>query len=269
MRGDMTETPRVDLLFQYALARAARADDYRWRQLGPIHLVKYAYLADLAHAARNNGDTYTGVRWRFYHFGPWSADAHDRIEPALVAGAGADERRFSSHYKDDHVRYYFDAQRAGQIENALATELPLRVAGAVARAVTAHGADTASLLRDVYVTPPMLAAHPGEVLDFAAAVPADEPTPDPRPRIRLTKAERRRRAKVLEDGRRRIRKMIAEPRSSRVVPSGPPPLYDEVFFRGTEALDRQAGEPPKPMRGTVTFDDSVWSSSQRRDPELP
>ena len=60
----MTNHPRIDLLFQYALARAARADDFRWRELGPIHLLKYAYLADLARIIRGGLDSDTSGVWK-------------------------------------------------------------------------------------------------------------------------------------------------------------------------------------------------------------
>ena len=72
---------RIDLLLQYALVRAAQEDDWRDRELGPIHLLKYAYLADCAYAERHDGQMFTGVEWRFYHFGPRQPVIHDRSEP--------------------------------------------------------------------------------------------------------------------------------------------------------------------------------------------
>jgi hypothetical protein len=38
---------KVDLLLKYILAIAGR-EDYGNREVGPIHLIKYVYLADLA-----------------------------------------------------------------------------------------------------------------------------------------------------------------------------------------------------------------------------
>ena len=266
----MTDHPRIDPVFQYALVRAALADDLRWRELGPIHLLKYAYLADLAYAARHGGQTYTGIDWRFHHFGPWSLAAYERIEPAVV-GSGAVEKHFSSAYRDDHVRYFLETEHAERFETTLAAVLPFSVTRAINKAVHEHGSDTAGLLRDVYLTAPMLAARPGEILDFTSAiVPAEpSPSPEPQPRVRLAKAERRRRAERMEAGRQKIRQLIAERRSARVAAPGPPPRYDSVFVAGVEALDRQAGDSPKAGSGTLLFDDSVWSSSQRRDPEVP
>src|ERR1700743_508919 len=86
---------------QYASAVAAEADDPRDRELGPIHLLKYLYLADLSFARGNHGATFSGTRWQFYKFGPWSAPMLDRIHAAVNA-AGAQERRFSSKYREDN-----------------------------------------------------------------------------------------------------------------------------------------------------------------------
>ena len=57
------DATKVDLVLQYALLLAGQEDDYFDRQLGPIHLIKYVYLADFAFARRNRGETYTGVDW--------------------------------------------------------------------------------------------------------------------------------------------------------------------------------------------------------------
>ena len=114
----------------------------------------------------------------------------------------------------------------------------------------------------------MLAARPGAPLDFTTAIEPDEPPPvPPAPRIRRTKAEKRRRAAALEAGRAKIRQLVAERRSAATAPD-PPPRYDDVFFAGLEELDRQAGPPLQASSGTLSFDDSVWSSSQRRDPDV-
>ncbi len=267
--SDKPETVlRIDQILQYALARAAQADDFRERELGPIHLLKYVYLADLAYAKSNDGATYTGTDWRFHHFGPWSADVHGRITPALVEQAGAATRSVPSPSGDDYVPYQFSTSQADQIEAAIGPRLPPNVSGALARAVHEHRSDTADLLRHVYLTAPMLAARPNDALDFASTIEPDEPSVPPAPRVRRTTAEKRRRTAALEAGRTRIRQLVAKRRSARAVPD-PPPRYDDVFFAGLEELDREAGTPLKASSGTLSFDDSVWLSSQRRGPEIP
>jgi hypothetical protein len=47
---------KVDLLLKYILAVAGQ-EDYGNREVGPIHLIKYVYLADLAFAEKHGGET--------------------------------------------------------------------------------------------------------------------------------------------------------------------------------------------------------------------
>ena len=262
-----TETVQlIDQLFHYALACAARADDFRQRDLGPIHLLKYAYLADVAYAERHDGATYTGIDWKFYHFGPWSGDAYARITPSLER-IGAVERVVSSSFRDDYIRYRLSEAQADQLVGTLDQTLPLDVSGVLARAVHEHGSDTADLLRHVYLTPPMLAARPNESLDFTTASEPREPAAAVPP-VRRTRAEKRRRAAKFASARTTIQRLAAERRSTRVAPD-PTPRYDDVFFEGLQQLDREAGVPLRPSSGTLSFDESLWASSQRRDPDIP
>ena len=62
---------------KYILATSGQ-EDYGNREVGPIHLVKYVYLADLAFAEKRGGETITGIPWRFHHFGPWSPEVYNR-----------------------------------------------------------------------------------------------------------------------------------------------------------------------------------------------
>ncbi len=265
----MASQDRLDKLYQYALASAALLEDFQQRRLGPIHLLKYAYLADLAYAERNDGATFTGVDWRFYHFGPWSYDAFERVEPAMHA-VSASEVQFRSSYADDVLRYGLPSPDAEVLARHLEQELPFIVTNAVSRAVTAHGSDTADLLRSVYLTKPMLAAKPGETLDLRTAVrewpvPVTDQTETPK----LTRAEKRRRAEILEHARAEIRRRLAGAGSNRTRPV-PSPRHDAVFVEGTSQLDLMAGASVVPSSGDIVFDDSVWNSSQRRDdPDLP
>jgi hypothetical protein len=256
----------VERLFQYSLAVAALSEDYRQRELGPIHLIKYAYLADVAYAQRHEGATFTGTDWRFYHFGPWSASAFDRIEPALE-GVGAERKSFSSRYADDHVRYALNRDDAEHLARRLEDELPWEMTGTITSAIQQHGTDTADLLRHVYLTPPMLNARPNELLDFRSAVRRHEERDALSPESpRLGVKARKRRAELIEQARAEIRRRLSVTSSKRVPPT-PAPRYDDVFFKGTAWLEAIAGEPISALRGEVEFDESVWLSSQRRDPD--
>lgn len=90
-------------MIQYALLVAGCEDDVFDRELGPIHLIKYVYLADLAHAERNDGQTFSGVRWQFFHYGPWTQEVYVRIQPALRA-IDAEEKIITSERLDNDLR---------------------------------------------------------------------------------------------------------------------------------------------------------------------
>ena len=264
----MSDLSRLNAVYQYIVAVAALTDDARQQSLGPIHLLKYAYLADLAHAARQAGSPYSDVEWRFHHFGPWSQEAFDAIGPALH-GIAAREDRYTSRYESDIVRYGLDRHEAEAIARRGDQNLPAAVSHAITRAVREHGSDTADLLRHVYLTPPMLAARPGDRLDFSTVsnpVPVTSTPPAP---ARLSVKEKRRRKAVIDSARAEMPRRLARSRSKRAAPQ-PAPRYDAVFHEGTAQLDRMAGDPLAPATGEITFDDSVWHASQRRDdPDLP
>src|SRR5260370_3431635 len=102
---------RPDRLLQYVLVVAAEEDDWRDRELGPIHFLKYAYLGDLAYATRHDGQSFTGAKWQFYHFGPWEAQVHDRIEPALSAMVANKKTLQNARYDSDFSRVALQLDR--------------------------------------------------------------------------------------------------------------------------------------------------------------
>ena len=260
----MIDSARVDLLLQYALAVAGQEDDFAHRELGPIHLLKHVYLADLAHADRHRGETFTGVRWRFYHFGPWAAEVYSRLKP-VVAAVGAKERRFTSEGSDtEGVRYSLDD---AVLLDRLEDQLPIEVTGAIRRAVHEFGSDTASLLQHVYLTRPMLRAAPGEYLDFvpdtdqiAPVVSATTPSLSPR--------EARDQKAAIRALREKFRQRVLQ-RSRVSAPPVPAPRYDEVFWQGVRMLDELAGEPVVPGEATMSVAEEVWRSRARREPDIP
>lgn len=253
---------KVDLIIQYALAVAGEADDFRDRELGPIHLVKFVYLADLAHAQQEGGQTFTETDWKFHHFGPWSVGVFQRI-PVAAEGIGAEKRQFPSQFKEeDAVRW---RSRGGDLLDKLDALLPRSVTSSVWRAVRDYGNDTRSLLHHVYCTPPMLKAAPGELLDFGTVteekVLPSEDAALPLPEISRTKAKR---LKAL------VQSKLEEKRQARkLVAPDPPPRYDEVFEKGQEWLDGLAGPAVEPVSGRLHFSERVWKSSARGEPEIP
>jgi hypothetical protein len=263
-------TEKTDLLLRYTLAVAGQNDEYRDTQLGPIHLIKYAYIADLAYAQTHDGQSFTGVEWRFHKFGPWSSEIYERLESALsVVGITRTE---TSHpkYEDDFIRWSLvDDELALQ----LADRLPLSVSLAVQKAVRSFGSDTASLLNHAYLTKPMLCAAPGEYLDLKPAPKKHQDWAEPasadekKPLSKKDKDERRRK---LDDLRSLVRERIQERRKEpEMIEPDPPPRYDDVFRKGIAALDQEAGTPLEEQEEKAIFLEDVWKSRARYDPELP
>lgn len=245
---------RLEAVFQATLAVAAEADDWKDRELGPIHLLKYAYLADLAFAESGDGSTYTGTPWRFFNFGPWCEQAFARLDPALSALQV--QTRSLVGDRGQSLRYKMEPGRL----DTLAAGLPTVVVNALRRAVREFGNDTNDLLNHVYTTEPMLKAAPGEPLVFSPkALPAQvDPTEmTPAPPRKASKAQRDKIAALRAEMARRL----AKPRRGRI--SMPPPRYDEVFDRGREWLETLAGEPISKGSFEGLIGDEVWKSTAR------
>jgi len=245
-------TARAEAAIGYALAVAAQADDWQHRELGPIHLLKYLYLADLAHAERHGGDSFTGIDWTFHKFGPWSQEAYCQLEP-LTRTLGARRRTFASRFRDeDAVRWSLAPEHLDELD----ARLPAEVALPLARAVREFGDDTAGLLDHVYRTKPILNASPGERLELGTLSSKESEPPEPEERPRLSKRKKK-----------RLRELAAERLGHgrpRLVTPDPPPRYDEVWERAMAQLDSRI----EPEEGSLRFDDSVWHSSARHDPEV-
>lgn len=255
---------RTDLLLQFILATAAQEDDWRSRELGPIHLLKYAYLADLAYAERHEETSFTGATWQFYHFGPWQAEVFARIEPALAA-IHANAKKIPSRYEGDFVRYSVAHGDAHAVAARAEKDLPLGVIGTVQRAVHEFGADTASLLRHTYLTYPMLHAAPGENLILAKEEKVTYAAPTSAS-ASLTKSQQRRRGESLKALKERVRQRLDDQKRRGVSRA---PRYDEVFDAGSAWLDSLAGETVQPTGGEVTVHPDVWNSAQRTEPDVP
>ena len=257
---------KVDIVIQCIMAAVAREDDYASRQLGPIHILKYIYLADLAYAKKHQGETFTGLPWEFYKFGPWSFEAHQQIAP-VVKAMGAIEKVYPSKYENDTVRWIFTDQ---DLLDDLDRKLPGEIIRAVKRSVHEFGSDTYGLLHHVYMTVPMLKAAPKERLDFRTAVPepVEEPvaTEKPMSAEKLSFKEKKRRGEILEDLKTRIRERLENASKSpkMVVPA--PPRYDDVYFQGLKWLDDEDGGPLLPSSGEIVFSEDIWKSPHRSDP---
>ena len=247
-------------LMQYALLLAAQGDEYPEQLLGPIHLLKYAYLADMDYAIFNEGRIYSGVTWKFHHFGPWSAEAFMQIDEAL-APIGAIKKTFQSDYGDkDCIRW--KAEFDGTLLSDLSRELPIEVKQSLQKNVRRFQNDTTLLLHYVYATPPMLNAAPEETLDFKVMVASRlekqfEYIPF---LVRISKDNRKKLKQGMDELRKRFQKNATQPYRDVENILG---REDAIYDSGVHWLDSLAGIAFPQTNVTVRFSDDVWKSKAR------
>lgn len=260
----------TELLIKYILGFAGQ-QDYELQELGPIHILKYLYLADIAYAEQNNGKTFTEIPWRFHKFGPWSNEAYELIQPTALS-AGAIEKKISHpKYEDDFTRWRLSDDA---LVDSIEKKLPHFVISGVKRAIRNFGSDTSSLLHYVYTTKPMLTAAPGEQLDFSCVAllkTTDEPhietsvASEP-----LSKKQQKLKKEKMQQLKAKIQKKLGESLKNRkLITPQPAPRYDDIFFEGQKALDNLAGSPVVAEERLAYFSDDTWKSSSRYDPEIP
>lgn len=260
---------KTDLLLQYILVLAGQNDEHTDRQLGPIHMIKYAYLADLAYAQNHGGQTFTEATWRFHKFGPWSPEVFNRIEAALSEAGAVKTGVSHPKYDDDFARWMLDRE---ELATQLASELPISVSLVIQRSVRSFGSDTASLLNHVYLTEPMLMAAPGENLDLSSGLGKRDFNPkalEKEAEVPLSRKVKEEQKKKLQNLRSVIRERLEERKENTdLMLPDPPPRYDEVFQEGLAFLDLEAGPPLRECQENAVFSDDVWKSRARYDPEL-
>lgn len=250
----------INELIQYAILVAGDTDDSFSSRLGPIHLVKYLYLADLANAKKCEGKTYTGLSWRFFNFGPWSPDAFNHIETA-AAKINATIYRFASDYGDeDFLRF---EKKDPYLLRDLERRIPVWITRNVRQDVKKYLNDTASLLNYVYATDPMLTAAPNELIDLSTILSPDEireKTPlvehsfSKSKQAKIGKEIKALKAKIADGAFKR--KILINPE--------PSPVYDEIFQEGLRMLDTLDSSNFEENKITVSFDESVWRSDTRK-----
>lgn len=253
---------RTELVLQFALLVAGEEDSPYDRQLGPIHLIKYVYLADLANARRTDGEVFTGADWRFYKFGPWSNAIHEVIDPALEK-IGAKKLKFASDYgEDDWVRY---SVRDDCLLTEKGRSIPAWIALELRRDVHKFGKDTPALLDYVYKTKPMLSASPNDYLDFSLEADSSTEMMRERQQLRVDRLSARKRKRFRE----RLRKLRNEQQKNKTARPNlldpvASPRHDDIYEEGLAWLDQLAGPPLESGDCLAEFSGEVWNSPTRK-----
>lgn len=260
------DTDKIDLVIQYALLIAGEEDNYSDQQLGPIHLIKYVYLADLAYASRNNGETFTGVDWQFHSFGPWSQVVHSRIDPALSA-IRANKQTFESEYSDsDWERWNLrDERLLDDRKHSLPSAITLRLQNNIHRYLK----DLPSLLDYVYKTEPMLNAAPGEILDFKLIHKDNNLVETASNTLRMQSISKKKQ-KIFSEKMNRLRDQFqknknVKPKLYKPVEN---PRHDEIYFEGIQWLEDSIGETFSPTSLRANFSSEVWKSKTRKGEDV-
>jgi hypothetical protein len=262
-------TNRIDALMTYILATAGESEEFREQQLGPLHIIKYIYLADLGYAERHEGQIWTGIDWEFYRFGPWSNQLYQHMKDALTK-TGAECRKYPSAYsEEDYERWIL---RSSQARKNAEQVIGAEIAGLITSLVRQYANYTSDLLDFVYRTPPMLRAAPKERLDFTPSgwtFKGSTPCVKATKQIQLT-AKQEKRMKAWESSmKQRITSKLAELRAARANEEPTPePRYDEVFSHAIEAMDESTLPTLPTSQVTAEFSSEVWKSKARHDPDV-
>lgn len=244
------DVEKLDLAIQYALACARDNEDWRDRSLCTTELIKYVYLADLAHAERH-GETFTGAPWHFHHFGPWAREVADRLDPATKA-IGGETQDFDAGAGRGRRFKVID----GGLKERLVMKLPPHVATAIRKHVKEFGSQARNgLLHLVYGTKPMKTATPGELLVFGKRPPKTEGS--------VEKPVSARKLKKLKAALADVRARRAEKAPRKLVRVGPPPI-DKQFAAFLEEIS--GGSVPE-FEATAEIDPGFWKSSARTGEE--
>lgn len=257
---------KIDLIIQYALLVAGEEDAFFNQQLGPIHLVKYAYLADMYYARRNQGETYTGVEWIFYNFGPWSQTVHSRIDSSLAA-LMANKQSYESDYgNEDWYRWNLsDEGLLADKKDAIPASITLRLD----RDIHKYLKDTPTLLDYVYKTPPMIHAAPNQHLDFSSVCEQAEEDDGGSLKLRM-KPLSNNKQKKFKERMSTLRGEFQKRKESKpkLVSPVEAPRYDDTFIDGVKWLESLAGDNFSSNKLTANFTSDVWKSKTRKGEDV-
>lgn len=258
-------------LVSFAIAEAARQDEVVG--LGPIHLMKYLYLADWAYARTHEGVSLTKIPWRFYHFGPYSDAVENDLGKAANQVTDGPRTFYGSKSGREVKRWELDQSESTEaLYLELERSLPFEAVTTIKRAIKEFGNSTYPLLHHVYATPPMRLAAPGEFIDFKAAIqelttPISEKSDQPAMTIKpsdpgLSTTQKKKQGKALESLKERMEEArIRSVKSQQLLRVESP--EDAVFTEGLVWLDGLSGNSQS-FTGTFEIDPAIWHSALRR-----
>jgi len=186
-------------------------------------LLKYLYLIDIEYY-KNHNETFTGFKWIFYHFGPWTSE-YDEVYKVLANSYEFQIKQYmaidiESDLIESNDKVYFESVFKDTID------------GVFAKRITDRWVDEklGPMLDYVYFyTEPMVDAQRGEILDFTKInslekIPESYLSESTATVEQLNKFKNILREKIKEKGKIDNRTIT-------------PPKYDDFFWKETEKLD--------------------------------
>jgi hypothetical protein len=253
-------TLRIQNLVQYILTEAAQDEDWRNRELGPIHIIKYLYLADMYYAMEKEGETYTGIDWQFYHFGPWNLELYKNI-PQSIENIGADTRNFESQYNQDGVRWSLKNAQYDEVVKRVPSQILFRLK----KDIRDYGTATFDLLHYVYATEPMRSTAPNESINFGLFLNREKQIQSTEiDSISLSKKKQKKLKEKMRNLKELNKAKLAEKKRNALVKPPITPRYDDVYTEGVEWLESLAGPEIIQGKQEVVFSNSIWKSPARK-----
>jgi hypothetical protein len=261
-------------VIKFIFITISKEDEWEDRRLSPINLVKYVYLADLFYAQRNEGNIFTGVAWKFHHYGPW--DSSILIQAKKVAQEMEVEvKQFSStKFEDDYER--FCIKNLSWYEEFEKNIVPVEIAVYLPNIIKKFGNGTSDLLDMVYKTKPMLNAAPEDYLDFTTdIIPKltkqllNEPNKKIEP---ISKSYAKKMEEKYLDFKKRLNAQLQidiQKRDAKKAANKPSTVDSEQYEEYMNWLDSLEGNPEFDLQkeGIIEFGPEIWKSSLRKAPD--
>jgi hypothetical protein len=215
----------------------------------------------MEYARFNKGQTYTGIPWKFHHYGPWDADLFLRIDSSLTVINAI--KKISCHPDGTEIVRWFLSN--SKLFDSLNTKLHIQVAGAIQRYVRQFGNNTSKLLHFVYGTKPMLSAAPGDFLSFGTMAKHDDVLSPIEQQEEHTARQLKKKKAMLADFKTKFQnKLIAriETRKQYVIQE---PRYDSVFDDAVKHLESMYDlSEIEGETGVLEFSKDIWDSDMRK-----
>lgn len=185
-------------------------------------LIKYLYLLDLFDAEEKSGEkTWTGLIWKFYHFGPYSAEIQPNIDKLVLKGIIS---KTIVKRDDDIEPILYSLSEYYTPKSLKDIGLSGYVTSRLNPIVRKYSNNLPSLLNYVYFnTLPMEEANPNDELDFSQCRKLDLDSFKP---IKLTKLPK----KKVEEARKKIRALISQTKQ-HVQPAHLQPASDSLSYK--------------------------------------